>query len=138
MEYLQPKDLNEAPKYYKNPAGVGAFSNLRNTVRHRRQDLILTTEYVENNNPAVGQFFGTTFTFKLQYKYTYETIQTLISYFIRGIYIKGLVDFEDNTQIGFNTTASVSIDGQELSITVQTPYGKRAKRARLRISQIQY
>ncbi len=23
MEYLQPKELTEAPKYYKNPAGVG-------------------------------------------------------------------------------------------------------------------
>lgn len=134
MQYLEEKPLFEAPKYYRNPTGIGAFSNLSNAVRKGRSELILTTEYTESERISSNTIYFR----KLKNKYTYETINYGLfgDTGISGVYIKGVITWSDNTQSSFSTINNISIDNGVISLEVNV-YDRTPVKATLRISQLQ-
>lgn len=136
MEYLEPKQLQEAPDFYRNPTGVGSYKNMQNAVRSKNSQLILTTEYVDHESIASDSLTYTVVFKKLRHDYTIETVQYGQSGFgIAGVYIKGVVNWSNGTQSAFSTINNIFYNGRTITLIISAE-GRTPVSARLRISEL--
>jgi len=158
MEYLEPKPLYESPDFYKNPTGVGSFSNMGNAVRKGRSELILTEEYADLDSISMVTTLSGYITYllvfkKLRYEYSGNILGTNpqgLPYGLTGVLIKGYITFTDNTQACFNSSIGITLDspsfdnlgvantlvkGRTISMELTIKTSLTVSDARIRISQ---
>jgi len=137
MDSIEPRELGSAPKYYRNPVGVGSYTNLQNSVKGRSDQLILTTEYVDSER-VVTYWYGSEIVFK-KLKNNYNT--TLIQFGgfggfgIAGIYIKGVITWTNGSQSAFSTINNIRLNNGVIILSVSAE-GRTPQFAKLRISQL--
>lgn len=130
---LKVGEFNAAPEFLRSPSNFSQATRLQNFVRKGREDLILTTEYVDS--ASIGSFGQIIFKkFKNKFRYTTFTIFPSGTG-IRGLYIKGIINWSDNTQSSFTISNDISISNDVLTLTVDT-FDRTPLSARVRVSQL--